>query len=262
MNRELSTAGERPPAREDDRTSLEGSTGFGWRRLQVVAALGLVGSLLLPMFIQLSFEPFLLAMAAPFIVGLLLIFQWPRFAAMWLGVCSLAVLLFSAPFLAEALAHPESMADFIPLFIFTVSTLVGIVATIPSFRQGRRRDAGSEPARAIAVGAGALIVAAVVASIVTAAGIESVPAQASDIRVVTEEFEFHPAGIAAETGSISLHVTNRDATRHTFTIDELGVDLNLPPHSTQRVTFVADQGIYRFYCRPHAPDMEGEFVVR
>ena len=58
-----------------------------------------------------------------------------------------------------------------------------------------------------------------------------------------------------------MHVTNLDGTRHTFTIDELGVDLSVPPNSEGRVTFTAEPGTYRFYCRPHEVDMEGSLVV-
>lgn len=236
--------------------------GFGWRRLQVMASFGVLASLLVPMLIQFSFEPFLLATAAPFVIGLLLLVRWPRVGALWLGVSSLGVFAFSAPFLAEALVRFESLADFVPLFIFTLSTLVGTVAAIPSFRQGSAPDAPSRPARAIAFLSGALIVAAVIVSVVAFAGIESVPARAGDIRLVTEDIEFHPARISGDGPEISVHVTNRDDTRHTFTIDELGVDLSVPPNSNQRVSFVADPVAYKFYCRPHAPGMEGELLVR
>jgi plastocyanin len=165
--------------------------------------------------------------------------RWPRAGAVWLGVSSLGLLLFSAPFLVDALAHPESLADFIPLVVFTVSLLVGTVASLPSFRQGRGPDAASGLPRAIAVGAGALIVAASLVAVAAFVQTESVSAQAGDVRVEIEDFRFHPAAFYAETGTISVHVTNRDATRHAFTIEELGVDLKLPPNSSQRVSFAA-----------------------
>ena len=234
--------------------------GFGWRRLLVVAGLGVLGALVLSMRIAFSPEPLLLAMA-PSAIGLLVMLRRPRVGAIWLGVSSLALLLFSAPFLADALTHPESVGDFIPLSIFTVSLLVGTVAAVPSFREGRDPAGASGLPVAIAVGAGAMIVAASVVGIVAFLQTESVPAQAGDIRVVTEGLVFHPAGISAESGEVSVHVTNRDSTRHTFTIDQLGVDLNVPPNSMQRVTFAAGPGTYRFYCRPHSPGMEGELVV-
>lgn len=234
---------------------------FGWRRLQVVAALGVLASLVVPMIISMSVEPFLLSMAAPFIIGLLVLLRWPRVGAVLLGLVSLALVLFSAPFIVEALFHPESLGDFIPLVVLTLSLLVGAIAAIPSFRQGRIPDTASRLAGTIAVVAGAIVVASAIVAVVAFAGIESEPARSGDILVVAEDIEFHPARISAEGSDVSVHVTNRDDTRHTFTIDELGVDLNVPPNSNQRVSFVAEPGTYEFYCRPHVPGMEGELVV-
>jgi plastocyanin len=236
-------------------------TGFGWRRLQVAAVLGVVLSLLVPMLITLSVETFLLAMAAPFVVGLLVMLRWRRVAAVWLGVVSVALLVFSAPFLADALGHPESMVDFIPLVVLVVSLVIGAIAAIPSFRVGRGRDAPSAAPRAIAVAAVGVLVITAIISVVSFAGIENVTARPGDILVVTEAFEFDPAGLHGDEGIISIHVTNRDATRHTFTVEELGVDLNVPPNSAQRLSFSAEPGSYRFVCRPHAPGMDGTLIV-
>jgi plastocyanin len=176
-------------------------------------------------------------------------------------VVSLALLGTSAPFLVDALAHPESIADFLPLSAFTLATLIGVVAAIPSFRQGRDPDSPSSSAKRVGVAATGLFAAAVVVSVVAFTGIESVPARADDIQIVTSDLRFEPAAIEADGGTISVHVTNRDSTRHTFTVDELGVDLSIPPDSAQRVTFMAEAGTYRFYCRPHAPGMEGRLIV-
>jgi plastocyanin len=241
--------------------STQGGKRFGWRRLQVVASFGVLASLLVPMVISLSLEPFLLGMAAPFIVGLLVVVRWPRVGVVLLGVFSLAVLIFSVPFLAEALVHPESLGDFLPLVVFTLSTLVGVIAAIPSFRRGGMPDTASRFARTIAIAAGAIVVATLVVGLVAFAGIESVPARSGDVLLVTQDIEFRPAEISAEGPEIPVHVTNSDDIRHTFTIDELGVDLNIPPNSSQRVSFQADPGTYEFDCRPHSPGMEGKLVV-
>jgi plastocyanin len=243
------------------RSTKQTPRGIGWRRLQVAAAVGVVASLLVPMLMALSLEPFLLAMAAPFMIGLLVMIRWPRVGAFLLGFFSLAVLLFSVPFLAEALIHPESSADFIPLVVFALGAVVGVIAAIPSLRQGRRLDRGSRSARTIAVVAGVILFASLVLSIVAFTRIESVPARAGDITVITEDVEFHPAEITAREGELSFHITNRDDIRHTFTIDELGVDLNIPPNSSQRVSFSAGPGTFEFYCRPHVPGMEGLLVA-
>jgi plastocyanin len=154
------------------------------------------------------------------------------------------------------------MADFIPLSVFTVGTAVAIVAAIPSFRERSVPAAASRRAGAITIAAAALIVAGAVVSVVAAAGIESVPAHEGDIRVVTQDLEFRPVAIDAEGTTVSVHITNKDSTRHTFTIDELGIDLSVPPEGTQRVSFEAEPGAYRFFCRPHDPSMQGELIVR
>lgn len=245
---------------EGSQTRIVEPTGsLGWRRLQIIAAAAVVISFLVPMLIELSLEPFLLAMAAPFIIGLLVMRRWTRVGIFWLGVVSLAVLLFSAPFLVDALSHPESLADFVPLCVFTVSSLVGVIAAVPSLRSGPQT--ASRSARLTAIAAGAAIVVASLAAVVAFTGIDRAPAQPGDVRVMAEDIRFLPVEIEAAAGSISVHVTNGDSTRHTFTIDELGIDLSVPPNSEQRVTFDGEPGTYVFYCRPHTPGMQGELVV-
>lgn len=239
----------------------EGRTGgFGWRRLQVAAVLAMIASFLVPMAIELSLEPFLLGMVVPLVIGLLVMRRWRRIGVIWVGVIALVELLFSAPFLADALTHPESVADFLPLSVFTVSSFVAAIATRPSLREPTAQASGRP--RAIAIWAASLLSAGAIVSIVATLGVESVPARAGDIRVGAQDMEFHPPSFDADAGSVSVAVTNNDSFRHTFTIDELGVDLELPPNTTQRVSFTVEPGTYRFYCRPHDPDMEGELAVR
>jgi hypothetical protein len=44
-------------------------------------------------------------------------------------------------------------------------------------------------------------------------------------------------------------MTNHDLFCHTFTIDELDVDLEAPLGGAREVSFTAPPGTYRFYCR-------------
>ena len=234
-------------------------SGFGWRRLQILAAIGVLVSFVAPMVIDLSLEPFLLSMAAPFAIGLLLGPKWSRAATIWLGVVSLAVLMFSLPFLGEVLIHPESAIDFIPLSLFALGTVVGAASAIPAFREIGREGESQGPRR-IATASAALLVFASAWSAVASVGLRDATPQAGDVLIQTEDFEFTPIHVATDPGSVSIAVTNHDNTRHTFTITELGVDLSLAPGTTQRATFNAEQGSYNFFCSPH-PDMEGELVV-
>ena len=62
-----------------------------------------VVSFVIPMVVTASFEGFLAAMAAPFVVGLMIARFLRRTGAVFLGVVSLLSLAFSAPFLADSL---------------------------------------------------------------------------------------------------------------------------------------------------------------
>lgn len=255
MNTELKP----PPAGVGSGGAISGRR-YGWRRLQIIAAIGVLISFLAPMVIELSLEPFFLSMAAPFAIGLLLIMKWPRVAAIWLGVVSLAVLVFSLPFLGEVFVHPEAAVDFIPLSLFALGTVVGAAAAIPAFREVKGGGVPSHGPQRIVIASAVLFLAATTWSVVASLGVVDATPQEGDIVVAVEDFAFTPIDITTDPGTVSLAVTNQDNTRHTFTITELGVDLSLAPGTTQRVTFTAEPGTYTFFCNPH-PDMQGRLVA-
>jgi plastocyanin len=233
-----------------------------WLGLLIAAGCATIASFVIAMIIAGSVEGFFVAMAVPIVVGLLVVWRWRRTGMVVLGVVLLAELASSAPFLADALTHPETPADFLPLALFTLATLAGSIAAVPAFRQTRQPVGASRAATAVAGVAVLIMVAATAVSIVAAGRVDSVTAQPGDIALTTTDFQFDTRSVTADAGTVAVTVTNDDATRHTFTIDELGVDLNVPPGTTQRVTFPADTGTYRFYCIPHATDMVGDLVVR
>ena len=233
---------------------------FGWRRLQVIAAIGVLISFVAPMVIELSLEPFFLSMAAPFAIGLLLMMKRPRVAAIWLGFVSLAVLMFSLPFLGDALTHPESAVDFIPLSLFALGSVLGAAAAIPAFREIGEGAVQPKSPRRIATASAGLLIAASAWSLVASARSDNIEPQPGDLLIVTEDFAFTPTDVTTDPGTVSIAVTNQDNTRHTFTNAELGVDLSVPPGTTQRVTFTAEPGAYTFFCGPH-PDMQGQLVA-
>jgi plastocyanin len=234
--------------------------GFGWRTLQRMAAAVAAGSLVLPMVVEGEFVGFLAAMAAPFVIGLLLAAFLPRTGAVFLGVVSLAIVGSSVPFLAEALIHPESLADFIPLVLLVVSGVVTVVAGVPAYREARGTAAASAAPRALAIAAVAVFVVASAVSVVSAAGVDDVAAQPGDVTMATRDFAFSPATITADAGTVGIHLTNDDKTRHTFTIDGV-TDISVAPGQAQREAFDVQPGTYRFYCMPHESEMDGTLVV-
>lgn len=234
---------------------------FGWVKLMALGgAIAAVGPML-PMILE-GFEPFLAMIAAPFVVGLVLLRFARKTGIVWLGVVSLALLVMNAPFTVDAITHPESPADFVPVTMLTVGGLLAVIATIPAFRSARGRHADSTFPKVAAVTGVLLVVAAIGGSLVAANGVTSdAPADGSLI-VDVKNFEFGPGTITAQNGEVSLYITNNDSARHTFTVDELGVDESIAPGQSKQVTFDAEAGMFRFYCKPHDPGMEGELTVK
>ena len=107
-----------------------------------------------------------------------------------------------------------------------------------------------------------LFVALALFSVVSTVGYDEAAAQEGDIELATEDIEFTDTSIDAQSGEVSVFVDNADGTLHTFTIDELNVDLDIPASKSARVTFQAEPGTYEFYCVPHHEDMKGTLTVR
>jgi hypothetical protein len=71
--------------------------------------------------------------------------------------------------------------------------------------------------------------------------------------------------VTASSGDVKLVVKNRDPILHTFTIDDLDVDVALGPWSEQVIVLTdLRPGNYGFICRvfDHATDMTGVITVQ
>lgn len=112
----------------------------------------------------------------------------------------------------------------------------------------------------MAAGLAMAVAAAVAGSFALASAIGDTAA-AGSTALVMEDFAFGPERVTAAGGRVSLHVTNNDTAHHTFTSNELGVDVVVPPGQSKLITFDARPGRYDFYCKPHTPGMEGELIV-
>jgi len=235
------------------------ASGIGWTELMFWSALGVAAALVGGMVAFGEFVPPLLIFAVPFVVGALVLRRRRRGGAITLGIVAVLTLALNIPFVLPSLAVPASTEDFVMsaiVLILLVTLLIGAVAAI------RTRGAGPSPA-ARSLGFAAL--AFIGLSIATAAAArvthESAVAQAGDIKISTEDIEFSHENISAEAGEVTVFVENKDTTLHTFTINELGVDLQLPSNSAERITFDASPGTYEFECTPHSDVMHGTIEV-
>jgi plastocyanin len=75
----------------------------------------------------------------------------------------------------------------------------------------------------------------------------------SELEMEADDFYFEPTFVRATPGdTLTVTVTNEGDTTHTFTIDDLGVDLELQPGDSGEVEVAApaDRAL-NFYCRFH-----------
>jgi plastocyanin len=73
-------------------------------------------------------------------------------------------------------------------------------------------------------------------------------AGAQEVTVVGHDIYFEPAEITATAGSITFTLPNEGAAQHDFSIDELGIKVDMPPGSTQTLEAEIPAGTYEFYC--------------
>ncbi len=103
------------------------------------------------------------------------------------------------------------------------------------------------------------------AAVVWSLGTEATAAPDADASLVAEDVSFSHTGLAARSGEVTVALANEDLFWHTFTIQELGVDLLVPVGAVRTVTFDAPAGTYEFICRiPGHPEagMKGTLTIR
>lgn len=214
----------------------------------VIALINIFGGLIPP----------LVVFAVLFLAGVIWLTRTTKGPAIFLLVVFILHLAMSTPFAIPALTVPASAGDFILTVASLLTSIAGVVAGIAVLRRVVSSDAPKKLGLAL-VG---LFVLAVIFSVISTVGYENATAQEGDIELVTEDIEFTDTSLEDASGEISVFVDNADPTFHTFTIDELDVNLDIPASSAARITFEAEPGTYEFYCVPHKGDMEGTLTVQ
>jgi uncharacterized cupredoxin-like copper-binding protein/mono/diheme cytochrome c family protein len=76
------------------------------------------------------------------------------------------------------------------------------------------------------------------------------PAEAVSEQVVTSfDIYFEPKEVAISANTdVTFTLPNDGAAAHNFSIDELGIDVDLPPGVTEQVVINAPPGTYEYYC--------------
>lgn len=201
---------------------------------------------------------FFIVTAAVALVGAWLVRR--RHTAAKVVACVLALLGGGALFwTAFGLVEPASFFDFVPGALVLPGALLALVSGIVSIvAKHRGRPAGGGERRAVGAILAVLGLLAVVSTVLTVSGRDTVPdalADAADLTISLKDFEFDEAGYQLEGGATVL-VKNDDPFLHTFTVDELGIDVELGPKDEVLVDVPEEAGTYVLYCDPHTEDKE------
>jgi len=155
----------------------------------------------------------------------------------------------------------ESFWDFAPILVFLTGAVVAVVAgiaTLATLSRGEPSPAAAERRIRLTVLAGVGGVLAV-SAVVTLTGGDTVDPElrAGATEVRADDFAFSPEVLEANPGDRFI-VINDDLSYHTFTIDELGIDVVLLPGDEALVEVPGDAaGTFEFLCTPHVFDDEG-----
>jgi len=237
-------------------------TPFTWRKLLHIAAIGDL-IVLVAMGVALRDRlPLGLAVVIAFGWGLL------NVRSGWPGAVVLGLIFADTTFwtLGAALANVVHGEEFIRLVLPALLAAIsgaGLVAAVAGLVWRKDPEAGRRAARYVGLGAVAFFVLAVATGFVAGRG-ESRIDPPTSLVLRTENMAFTTTELVADSGQVTVVVDNQDLWWHTFTIDELGVNLNVPSSGKRQVTFTAKPGTYTFYCAiPGHKDMgmQGTLVV-
>ncbi|MCA1552830.1 MAG: cupredoxin domain-containing protein [Chloroflexi bacterium] len=176
-----------------------------------------------------------------------------HFRRWWLGVLLLGgvfadtVVWTLSAALSNAVQGEEFVRLLIPASLAAISS-AGVIAAATVLIHRKNWERGGRPVRVVMLGALLFFVAMMGAGAVSAGRQPTTTAASAALALRTENLGFSTAELSAPSGQVTVNVDNRDVWWHTFTIDALHVDLQIPSSGKRQVTFNAPAGTYAFYC--------------
>jgi plastocyanin len=220
-------------------TVLRGDEMLKTLRLALVVIV--IWSLVLQLIVGVVIPP-VLAVGVVFAGLLLFLRPGRRWVGLVAGLFGLWSILGNLPSLLEELTHPSSALAFIMTLVAATAGLVLIIAGAGFFFGWT-----ASPSVLLWSWAALILIGAGVA-LVAASGVEAVPAVDGDVVVVARANTYTPDRIELAAGGGGIWIDNRDGARHTFTIPELRVNLDVVGLKTQRVEIDAGNGEYAVLC--------------
>ncbi len=188
---------------------------------------------------------------AAFLVG-----ERPRLG-LTAAVLALLSLAGNLPMTIDELSHPSSAPAFLLTMVVTTAAVVLMVAGLAAFRGW-----STDSVRALYYGWGGVAAVGVVVALSAASGVDSAQPAADDVQVTARGVEFDTSEIVVPAGETGFWLDNQDSIRHTFTIEELGYEIDAPSTSAQRAVFDLEPGEYQVICAvPGHENMTIDLVV-
>ena len=191
-----------------------------------------------------AFIPPLAVVMAAFTLALLASFRWQRGGAIAIGVLGALSFLAFIPDILRDMSRPASNYIFWGTGLAAIAVLVAAIGGIPIIL----RKNSALASRAVHVTAAVAVVVVFSVGMMARLTLDSHAAEPGDLIVAAENVYFVPGDIEADAGTIAFHVENRDRGHHDFTIDALGVQVQLPERSARRFVFDAPPGVYEITC--------------
>jgi len=145
----------------------------------------------------------------------------------------------------------------------SLAGLIGATAAVVASRRGRT---AARRGPVVVVAGAVVVVAAVLAAVAVARPPRAAVAQGSQqLTLRAARTAFSATSLSASPGRVTVSLANHDLFWHTFTIERLGVNLDVPVGGSRSVTFTAAPGTYTFICRipgHAAAGMRGTLTVR
>lgn len=213
---------------------------------------------------------FALATAIPALIIGAAIYFWRPWGLV-LGVLGgLFGLLFFTPDAPTSLASPNSFYDFILTIVTIVGAvflLVGSIGGLVQHFQHKESFTVTPLQRSAMLGVVAIIVVlGVISAVLTAAdfgGVSAAEEEGATI-VTARKTLFDVESISARPNSTTkIVVKNKDPFQHTFTVDDLDIDVKVGPGAEKLINLSAPAGAYEYRCRITGhEDMKGTVTVQ
>jgi len=202
--------------------------------------------------------PFFLSLViVPWVVAFLVwrFGTWAKVVGIVIALASIGAMFWTA----FGLAEPASFFDFVPGLLVVPGALIAIGASIGAIVAGRRghTSTGREGNERRTINAVVAVVGALaaVSAVLTVVGRSTVETPEGASTVTLANFEFDRSAYEEAAGA-QVVVKNDDPFLHTFTIDDLDIDVEVGPNGSALVDIPAEAGTYVVYCRPHTVDPE------